>query len=147
MRNIIIPSEECEQKIVADWLDCLQTAIKDREIRYYAIPNGGLRNKIVAARLKATGTKRGVPDLCLPVPSGGLPGLYVEMKKAKGGALSPEQKDWINFLRRNGYAAEICAGAESAKITILEYLGLSKDYLNPFAAGNRPLYRNNRFLY
>ena len=50
----------------------------------YAVPNGGLRNKIVAEKLKAEGTKSGVPDICIPISSLGYNGLYIEMKKTKG---------------------------------------------------------------
>jgi hypothetical protein len=36
----------------------------------FAIPNGGLRTKTEAARLKWTGTLAGVPDLAIVAPGG-----------------------------------------------------------------------------
>ena len=57
----------------------------------FAVPNGGDRNMLVAKKLKAEGVKKGVPDLCLPLPRGGYHGLYIEMKRQKNGRISPEQ--------------------------------------------------------
>src|SRR5687768_14032002 len=64
----------------------------------YAIPNGGERNKAVAARLKAEGVKSGVSDLCLPYRAKGYGGLYIEMKKP-GGKESTEQKEFGAFVQ------------------------------------------------
>ena len=64
----------------------------------FHIPNGGNRNIITAKKLKAEGVKKGVPDLCLPIPRGEHHGLFVELKKQKGGTTSPEQKAWIGAL-------------------------------------------------
>jgi hypothetical protein len=91
----------------------------------HAIPNGGHRNKATAGKLKAEGVRRGVPDLCLPVPMGGYHGLYVEMK-AQGGKASPEQLEWHAALRANGYRAEVCVGADAAWAVICEYLGIGQ---------------------
>lgn len=74
----------------------------------YHIPNGGSRGsnqrdaQINGARMKALGTKRGVPDLCLPIPCQGYGALYIEMKKPKDGALSPEQQARITALTQAG---------------------------------------------
>ena len=50
----------------------------------YAIPNGGYRNKITAARLKREGVKAGVLDINLDVAGHGYHGLRIEMKSKKG---------------------------------------------------------------
>lgn len=34
-----------------------------------AIPNGGLRNKVTASRLRAEGVKKGVADVFVPIPT------------------------------------------------------------------------------
>jgi hypothetical protein len=78
----------------------------------YAIPNGGLRNKVVAAKLKAEGVLSGVPDLHIPVAKKGYHGLFIEMKKdaktevKKGGT----QDIVMESLREAGY---MCAVAHS----------------------------------
>jgi hypothetical protein len=88
----------------------------------YAVPNGSERNVIVGRKLKAEGVKKGVPDLCLPVPRGGYHGLYVELKRQKKSRISPEQVAWINALQGQGYKAEICLGATEAWEVIREYV-------------------------
>ncbi len=82
----------------------------------FAIPNGGRRDAVTGARLKA-----GVPDLFLPVARRGFHGLFIELK-APGGAASPEQRGWIARLRQAGYSAEVCRGWEAAALTLTHYL-------------------------
>jgi hypothetical protein len=68
----------------------------------FAIPNGGDRNRIVAANLKAEGVKSGVADLLLPVARQGYHGFFIEMKNARG-QQSTSQKDFEAFVSREGY--------------------------------------------
>jgi hypothetical protein len=112
-----IPTEHEEQRQVVMWFR--QTY---RPMRIFAIPNGGMRSKATAAKLKVEGVSPGIPDLFIPELK-----LWIEMKRIKGGRLSPEQKDWINYLASVGYVCFICAGAEDAKIQISDYI---KDYKN-----------------
>ena len=88
----------------------------------YHVPNGGSRNRAEAVRLKAQGVKPGVPDLCLPVAKGGYHGLYIELKRLKGGRLSQDQAKWLESLSRGGYLATICSGWEQAAQIIQSYL-------------------------
>ncbi|MEG1501942.1 MAG: VRR-NUC domain-containing protein [Synergistaceae bacterium] len=74
-----------------------------------AIPNGGARNIVTAGKLKAEGVSRGVPDLFIPEW-----GFWIEMKKRKGGLVSADQKDWINYLNTKGYKAVVCKGCMEA---------------------------------
>lgn len=110
-----IPTEHEEQRQVVMWFR--QTY---RPMRIFAIPNGGQRSKAAAAKLKVEGVSPGVPDLFIPALK-----LWIEMKRVEGGRLSPEQKDWINYLASVGYVCFICSGAEDAKLKISEYI---KDY-------------------
>jgi len=48
--------------------------------KMFAIPNGGLRNVIVASKLKREGVKAGIPDVFLPVARGGFIGCWIEFK-------------------------------------------------------------------
>lgn len=91
------------------------------------IPNGGSRNEIEGKQLRRQGVKRGVPDLCLPVPRGNYHGLYIEMKRADRGETSTEQDWWIEELFDKGYYAEVCHGCEAAIRTLKWYMGLG-DY-------------------
>lgn len=87
----------------------------------YAIPNGGERNKIVAARMKAEGVKSGISDICLPFARKGFHGFYIEMKKP-GGKESKEQIEFGQFLKDQGYHYECCDHWEVARHMIVWYM-------------------------
>lgn len=73
---------------------------------------------------KASGVKKGVPDLCLPVPRGKYHGLYIELKNEKG-KTSREQEWWGDKLLEQGYMWEVCHGWRSAVEVLEWYLTLS----------------------
>lgn len=119
MKNI--PTEAQEQTTLFQWAALM--ARKWPELRLlYAIPNGGSRNPIEARHLKDQGVKPGVPDVCLPCSRGNWHGLYIEMKRRKGGRVSEEQREMIRLLIEQGYKAVVCRGWEEAKIVIVEYM-------------------------
>lgn len=86
----------------------------------FAIPNGGRRDYVAAAKLKAEGVVPGVPDLLLAVPRGEYHALWIEMKNGKAGELSPAQKEMHERLRAQGYRVEVCRTFEGF-VTILRY--------------------------
>lgn len=116
-----VPTEAEEQIALFEWA-ALQSGRFPELALLYHVPNGGSRNKIEAARLRAQGVKSGVPDLCLPVARGGNHGLYIELKRQRGGRISEEQVRWINGLLKQGYAAAICKGWQEAANVIIDYL-------------------------
>lgn len=117
-----VPLEDAEQRIIFQWA-AMETAAHPELGLLYAIPNGGKRAIKTAIALKAQGVKSGVPDMCLPVSRGGYHGLYIELKRQKGGTVSETQKSWITALAGQGYKAVVCRGAEDAIGTIKNYLG------------------------
>ena len=86
------------------------------------IPNGGARDAITGAKLKAEGVKPGVPDLCLPIPIGCYHGLYIELKRPGVRKPSAAQKEWLEWLAENGYCAALCSGCEEAIQVLKGYL-------------------------
>ena len=113
-------SEADEQIAVLTWANMMSHRFPCLKFMYHT-PNGGSRNIAEAANLKRMGVKPGVPDLCLPYPSKGHHGLYIEMKTEKG-RLSAAQMDYIDFLTEQGYKAVVCHGAEEAIGEIWGYL-------------------------
>ncbi|HEX6925443.1 MAG TPA: VRR-NUC domain-containing protein [Longimicrobiaceae bacterium] len=114
--------EHDEQAAVIRWAMLRSLAIPELAL-LHAIPNGGHRSRVAAARLKAEGVKAGVPDLALPVPRGPYHGLYIEMK-TRYGRPSVEQNWWLNRLCEQGYRAVVCRGFEEARAEIESYLAL-----------------------
>lgn len=106
--------------------------------KIYAVPNGDLRPaktvvdrhgnakriSVVGQKLKLQGVKPGVPDLVLPVARGGFFGLYIEMKRTKGGIESDEQKLWRAWLQEEGYRVVVCKGSDVAWKELQQYLEL-----------------------
>lgn len=86
----------------------------------YAIPNGGKRDQITAARLKAEGVKAGVPDVHYPVSNGVFLTLYIELKR-KGGRRSDSQNEWHSGLRACGHTVVTCWGWRAAWLAFTDY--------------------------
>jgi hypothetical protein len=119
-------TEEKEQQTLTEW--ALYASGQIPELRlFFHIPNGMFRHKSTAAKLKRLGVKPGIPDICLPVPRGKYHGLYIELKRRKGGHVTPEQLEWIDALNRQGYRAVVCKGWHEASETIMTYLNIDKD--------------------
>ena len=88
----------------------------------YAIPNGGQRNVIVAAKLKAEGVLSGVPDLHIPMAKNGFHGLYIELKNGKVGKVSENQKTIMEKLKSEGYRCEVCRSFDEFRTIIDNYM-------------------------
>ena len=121
MTSAPIPTESQEQISLFEWAKL--SLRKYPELQWlHHIPNGGYRNPREARRFKQEGVKAGVPDLFLPVPRGDYCGLYVEMKRRKGGKVTEDQAEWHEALRDFGYKVEIARGWDVAKGLIEAYL-------------------------
>lgn len=112
-------TEHDDQVALVRWFDLQYPALRGR---LAACPNGGQRNKIVAAKLKAEGVRAGYPDLNLMTPRHGFAGLVIELKREKGSRMTPEQADWLQWFNDQGFMAVCCKGFEAAKQTIQTYL-------------------------
>ena len=113
-------TESAEQIALFKWASLSIKTYPELALLYH-IPNGGLRNVVVAVRLKKEGVKKGVPDLCLPVARAGFHGLYIEMKAGKG-RLSDEQEKWLKDLSEQGYCTHVAYGWIEAKRILEVYL-------------------------
>lgn len=103
-------------------LQCRRFGIPEQCL--FAIPNGGQRNIIVAKKLKDEGVRAGIPDLFLAVPKGRFHGLFIEMKKSRGGVVSDNQKACMEILSGNDYCVTVCHGFIDAQEAIKGYLAL-----------------------
>jgi len=104
-------SEHSEQVGFVNWF-----REKYPKVLIFAIPNGEKRAISVATRLKAEGVTRGIPDLYIPSCN-----LWVEMKRVKGGRISPDQKKIISYLESVGHTVIVGKGATDASRQVLEF--------------------------
>lgn len=109
----------------------------------FAIPNGGNRDARTGAKMKATGTKKGVWDIFLPVPifipaeddngnkivgkGAFMHGLFIEMKRPGGkgrfaGRLSKDQVQFQKHCQVMGYAEGVAYTWREAWMLIEGYL-------------------------
>lgn len=115
------PTESDEQKLLFEWIEWAKVKYPELALCYHVV-NEGRRSYATGRRMVAEGLRKGVPDICLPVPNMRYTALYIELKRKNGGRLSNEQRGWIDALNRVGNLAVVCHGFEEARDTILEYL-------------------------
>lgn len=122
-------SESDHQKAFFCWCALNRSRFPELEFAF-AIPNGGKRDKITAARMKAEGARPGVPDIFLPVPRDNwrvrgvlirLAGLFIEMKVGKG-TTSTDQLKYHQFLLEGGYQVAVCYSWIEAAQAVEQYL-------------------------
>ena len=115
-----VPTEAQEQMTLFSWAAMQSGKYPELNLLYH-VPNGGSRHKAEAGRLRAEGVKAGVPDLCLPVARGQYHGLYIELKAGKN-TTTKKQKEWLEYLRQQGYYTAVCYGWQPAAQLIEQYL-------------------------
>lgn len=121
------PTEAQEQEWLFQWAQAMKVLRWPELELMFHVPNGGSRNRIEAARLKAQGVKPGVPDIFLPVARKGRHGLFIELKRKVGGQVSPEQNKMLGELNRQGFMAVVCKGWNAAADVIEDYMGGSRE--------------------
>jgi len=104
-------SEHEEQKKFLEWFAFAYAnkGVNKGPVRILSFANGGLRNIVVAKKMKDEGLKKGAPDLFIPEWQ-----TFIEMKRVAGGRLSDSQKDWFEYLQSAGYVCILAHGADSA---------------------------------
>lgn len=114
-----IPSEHQEQ---VSFIHAAKKMLRARGDEYmipllFAIPNGGKRDARTASSLKMEGVRAGIPDLFFAKPNPSSYGLFIEMKRVKGGSVSKEQREQMSLLSDEGYVCRVAKGcAEAIKI-------------------------------
>jgi len=118
------------QKLVIKWFD---SALPDGSV-YHHSPNEGKRHISYNVKLKTLGMKTGFPDLCLFVPTryfwSGVPcSIFIELKKPKGGRISPAQKEAQEELLATGAAVATLNSLAKVKAFLSNFIEL-KDNAN-----------------
>ena len=117
MRSTVsLPSEHDEQAGFVQWFRAKWPCVL-----IFAIPNGGKRNISTAKKLKAEGVVPGVPDLFIPAW-----GIWIEMKRQKGGRTSSDQDDMISYLESIGHRVIVGYGATDASDKLLSLLNMGR---------------------
>lgn len=115
----VVPTEAAEQEAVVQWLN-------DNKILHYASPSsffspGGAKTGRfygMLNKLKRAGWSKGFPDLIIFLND---KTIYIEMKRLKGGKVSPEQAIWHRKLGELGNDVYVCTGFDDAVLVIEQY--------------------------
>lgn len=101
--------EDQEQITLAGWLN-------GTGVPWCHVPNGGKRNRREAAKLRAMGVRRGVPDILIF----DIKSVAIELKRARPAKskVSEHQLKWLAHLDGAGWHTVVCYGAQEA----IEYL-------------------------
>jgi VRR-NUC domain len=87
-------------------------------VAYWHPANGEARSKITAARLKAMGVRRGVPDLELSLVDGRP--AFIEVKSKKG-RLTPEQQEFKARCDRLGIPYAVVRSIDQAQAVLTSW--------------------------
>jgi hypothetical protein len=129
-----VPAEFEECCWLTDWARA--TRWRGRPIAEVLIhvPNGGFFGvdrtaaAVIGQKLKQQGLQPGVFDYCIPVPlwHRRCPGLWLEMKRTKGGAVSDDQHAFAARMEAFGWRCEVAKGWIAAQAIILDHLSGSE---------------------
>ena len=90
--------------------------------RLFAVPNGGRRDAVTGAKLKAEGVLAGVADLILLKSNANYGALLIEMK-TRTGRQRESQKQWQNIVSADGeYKYVVCRSFDDFRREVDDYL-------------------------
>jgi len=115
-----VPSEEDEQRVVAEWLD-------RHGVCWYHPMNEGKHKPQYRRKQAQLGLKAGVPDIIILDPPTAHKNKYcgtaIELKRRDGkNRPTKRQKEWLQKLADRGWYTAVCYGADEA-IRLCEKLG------------------------
>jgi hypothetical protein len=110
-----------EHLIQSAYFQAVRMAWPDLKL-IYAIPNGGMRNKLVAFKLKREGVTPGIPDVNIDIAAHGFNGARIEFKMP-GNKPTDNQKETHRQLTDAGYLVEVHTDPAKAFEWTKWYLG------------------------
>lgn len=122
MARSLTPSEDQLHMAVAEWVVLNEPRWPDLKFMYHC-PNGGMRNKAVAGKLKAMLVRKGISDLILPIRRAQKIGLIIELKVGNKQP-TPEQQAFLDRMTVEGWYCSVCRTPEDAIGRIAGYISL-----------------------
>ena len=128
---VACPLEEDEQATVIRWGEMMVSTGQEPRLRFLVGSASGARLTVGnLMKLKRAGViKKAWPDLHLAVAHFSSHddqyfSLFIELKRIKGGVLSPEQAEMHDLLRDEGNKVVVCKGSDRAIDELKLYLGI-----------------------
>ncbi len=114
------PDDE-EHRLQCACVNWFRLQYPDHASALFAVPNGGRRDRVSGAKLKAEGVLPGVSDLILLLPRGRHHGLLIEMKTERG-KQSQAQRDWQRDMVHRGYKYMVIRSIDEFIDRVTDYL-------------------------
>lgn len=114
------PSEE-EHRIQCACVQWFRYQHPECRHNLFAVPNGGHRDKVTGAKMKAEGVLAGVADLILLKSNSRHGALLIEMK-TRTGRQADTQREWQRLIERDGYKYVVCRSVEDFIREVDSYL-------------------------
>lgn len=131
-RAVIVPAprEDEECKWLVAWASTQRWHGFKLERLLILVPNGAYHGAdrragaVVARKLREKGLVPGTFDYLLAIPDfkRRVAGLWLEMKRTRGGVVSEEQLIFMTSMQELGYQCEVARGWVEASEKILRYL-------------------------
>lgn len=118
------PSDE-EHRIQCSCVQWFRCQYPQFHHNLFSVPNGGKRDKVTAAKLKAEGALAGVADLILLKSNRQYGALLIEMK-AGTGRQADTQRQWQKLIQADGYKYVVCRSVDDFVREVNEYIADSK---------------------
>lgn len=125
-----VPVEHDECVWLMEWAETQRHAGLPLSRLLLHVPNGAFHGRdrttaaVIGGKLRAEGLREGTFDYLLAVPlwTKKCAGLWLEMKRLRGGEVSTDQKDFAADMMAMGYQCEIAKGWVEASKIITVYL-------------------------
>lgn len=90
----------------------------------FKMPKTAFNYAAYSRTLKRMGLSKGFPDLIIFTRNKSKTHevLLIEMKRQKGGKISTEQKEWVEWFDKEGYCVGIARGCSSAIEILKKYI-------------------------
>lgn len=131
VKKDIQPTEDSIHFALVDWLKTVPYKNGFLIDYFHHSPNGGTSSPRQKAKFTRMNTLNGFPDLECFIAKGRYHGLYVELKREKGGIVSADQKRILGMLSEEGYAAVVCRGFDASVKSIEQYMALEDNETMP----------------
>ncbi len=121
------PLEEVEQANFVDWLELQGLKFSATAQSTYTTSYNQKRKN------HRTGLRKGVPDMIVLIaPEQSKDGegycIFIELKRLKGGKVSPEQQSWLDALNQTPVHAYLAQGCDAAIKIVEHYLKEPKGF-------------------
>lgn len=114
------PKQE-EHRIQTAMVDWFRAQYPKMQHNLFAVPNGGRRDAVTGAMLKAEGVLAGVADLILLKRNRHYGALLIETKTRKG-KQRDSQKEWESKITKDGYKYVIVRSLDDFMREVKSYL-------------------------